>query len=147
MGVLGAYEPNIGDWNDIGRGMNVVAQMGILDIGQAAVVRDGYVLAVEAAEGTDAMLRRCQAFLRDSPSGVLIKRPKPGQERRADLPTIGVSTVESTVCVGLNGIAVAAGSTLIVDRAAVIAAADAAGIFVCGVSEEGEVEPLSEKKT
>jgi len=147
LGVLGVHEPNIGDWNDIGRGMNVVAQMGILDIGQAAVVRDGYVLAVEAAEGTDAMLRRCQAFLRDSPSGVLIKRPKPGQERRADLPTIGVSTVESVVCVGLNGIAVAAGGTLIVDRAAVIAAADAAGIFVCGVSEEDEVENLLEEKT
>ena len=125
----------------------MVAQMGIMDIGQAAVVRDGYVLAVEAAEGTDAMLRRCREFRGDRPSGVLVKRPKPGQERRVDLPTIGVATVEGVSGVGLKGIAVAAGGALIVDRSAVIAMADATGIFVCGVPVEDNVEYILEEKT
>ena len=140
LGVIGVHEPNTGDRTDITRGMDVVAQLGVMDIGQAAVVRDGYVLAVEAAEGTDAMLRRCREFRGERAGGVLVKRPKPGQERRVDLPTIGVSTVEGASNAGLKGIAVAAGGSLIVDREAVAAAADAAGIFVCGVPEEDEAE-------
>ena len=140
LGVIGVHKPNTGDRTDITRGMDVVAQLGVMDIGQAAVVRDGYVLAVEAAEGTDAMLRRCREFRGERLGGVLVKRPKPGQDRRVDLPTIGVSTVEGASDAGLKGIAVAAGGSLIVDREAVAAAADAAGIFVCGVPEEGEAE-------
>ena len=144
LGVFGIHEPDFDDRTDIERGMEVVAQLGLMDIGQAAVVRDGYVLAVEAAEGTDAMLRRCKEFRRDKPGGVLVKRPKPGQERRVDLPTIGISTVEGTDVAGLNGIALAAGGALIVDRLAVVAAADAAGIFVCGVLQDDEEHQLEE---
>ena len=140
LGVIGVHKPDSSDRTDITRGMDVLAQLGIMDIGQAAVVRDGYVLAVEAAEGTDAMLRRCREFRGERPGGVLVKRPKPGQERRVDLPTIGVATVEGASHAGLKGIAVAAGGSLIVDREAVAAAADAAGIFVCGVPEEDEAE-------
>ena len=76
-----------------------------------------------------------------------MKRPKPGQERRVDLPTIGVSTVAGAASIGLKGIAVTAGGALIVDRAAVIVAANAAGMFICGVSEEEEVEHLLEEET
>lgn len=134
LGNLGAHEPDASDRADIARGMEVVVQMGRMDIGQAAVVRDGYVLAVEAAEGTDAMLRRCAQFRAEGRSGVLVKRPKPDQERRVDLPTIGVPTVREAAAAGLKGIAVQAGGALIADRAAVAEAADAAGIFVCGVA-------------
>jgi DUF1009 family protein len=134
LGALGAHEPDAGDRADIARGMAVVAQLGAMDIGQAVVVRDGYVLAVEAAEGTDAMLRRCGDFKGAERGGVLVKRPKPGQERRVDLPTIGVPTVEGAAAAGLKGIAVAAGGALIADRGAVAAAADTMGIFVCGVA-------------
>lgn len=141
VGSLGAHEPDAGDRADIQRGMAVVAQLGAMDIGQAVVVRDGYVLAVEAAEGTDAMLQRCCQFHTTEFSGgstagragVLVKRAKPGQERRVDLPTIGVPTVQGAVAGGLKGIAVEAGGALIADREAVVEAADAAGIFVCGV--------------
>ncbi len=137
-GNFGAHEADAADWADIRRGMAIVAELGRLDIGQAVVVRDGYVLAVEAAEGTDAMLQRCVQFRTGDRAGVLVKRPKPGQERRVDLPTIGVATVEAVAAAGLKGIAVEAGGALVTDLDAVAAAADAAGIFVCGIGA-GEV--------
>ena len=90
-------------------------------------------MAIEAAEGTDAMLGRCRAVRRDGPGGVLVKVRKPGQEDRADLPTIGVSTIASVAAADLAGIAVEAGGTLIIDRPAVIAAADSAGLFLIGI--------------
>lgn len=143
-GSLGVHQPDAGDRADIERGMEVVARLGAMDIGQAVVVRDGYVLAVEAAEGTDAMLQRCGQFRprefsegqAGGRAGVLVKRPKPGQERRVDLPTIGVPTVQGAAAAGLKGIAVEAGGALIADREAVVQAANASGIFVCGVVVE-----------
>ena len=78
---------------DIARGMRIARAIGALDIGQAVVVQQGLVLGVEAIEGTDALLRRCAALRRDGPGGVLVKAEKPGQERRADRPTIGPRTV------------------------------------------------------
>ncbi|MDA1098706.1 MAG: UDP-2,3-diacylglucosamine diphosphatase LpxI [Proteobacteria bacterium] len=137
-GSMGSHEPDASDRADIKRGMEVVGLLGRLDIGQAVVVRDGYVLAVEAAEGTDAMLQRCGQFRAAGPArgraGVLVKRPKPNQERRVDLPTIGVATVRAAAAAGLKGIAVEAGGALVANRQAVADAADAAGIFVCGVA-------------
>ena len=84
------------------------------------------------------MLQRCVQFRTGDRAGVLVKRPKPGQERRVDLPTIGVATVEAVAAAGLKGIAVEAGGALVTDLDAVAAAADAAGIFVCGIGA-GEV--------
>ncbi len=135
-GVLGRYRPGRGDVADITTGLRVVQRMGDLDIGQGAVVARSHILAVEAAEGTDAMLTRCRnikqwgLFRR---SGVLVKCPKPGQELRIDMPTIGPDTVERAARAGLRGIAVAAGQTLIADRAALIAAADHHKMFVQGI--------------
>jgi len=118
----------------------VVGALGRLDVGQAAVVAKGYVLAVEAAEGTDAMLVRC-AELRElgrirrrSRAGVLVKAPKPGQEERVDLPTIGPETVKKAAAAGLAGIAVAAGQVLMAERAATIGAANQHGLFLVGVT-------------
>jgi DUF1009 family protein len=79
------------------------------------------------------MLRRIPGVARPGPGGVLVKRAKPGQERRADLPTIGPETVSNAVAAGLRGVAFEAGGTILAGREAMIAAADAAGIFVLGV--------------
>ena len=132
-GVYGAVEPDAAARGDIGRGVEVVRGLGHLDIGQAAVVQHGVVLGVEAIEGTDALIARCRTLHGDGPGGVLVKISKPGQERRVDLPTIGVATVEAAAAAGLRGIAVEAGGALVVDREATVAAADRAGLFVVGI--------------
>lgn len=132
-GTLGAVDTGPEDRRDIARGIEVVRALGALDIGQAAVVRRGYVLALEAAEGTDEMLRRCIAFAEGNPAGVLVKLPKPGQERRADMPTIGLPTLQGCKAAGLRGIALEAGGALIDDRDAVVEFADAHEIFVVAI--------------
>ncbi len=137
-GKLGAKAPSREDAIDIALGFEVIAALGRFDIGQATVVVRGHVLAVEAAEGTDAMLARTAALRqwgrrgRDDRSGVLVKAPKPQQDKRVDLPTIGPATVAAVAAAGLAGIAVAAGEVLIAEREATVAAADKAGIFLFG---------------
>lgn len=133
-GNLAAVHPDHEAEADIAVGCRVARSLGLLDIGQAVVVQQGMVLGVEAIEGTDALLARVKDLRRDGPGGVLVKIKKPGQESRADLPTIGTATVEGARTAGLKGIAVEAGSTLIIDRTAVVAAADSAGLFVIGIS-------------
>ena len=88
---------------------------------------------MEAAEGTEALLNRCGTLPRTDRGGVLVKLPKPGQEKRADLPAIGPRTVGRAVAAGLAGIAVATGATLVFETARVVADADAAGLFIVGV--------------
>ncbi len=133
-GVLGAVEPDDVALADIQRGVEVARGVGALDVGQAAVVQQGFVLAVESVEGTDAMIARSGEMRRQgAPGGVVVKVSKPEQEKRADLPTIGPSTIKAASAAGLRGVAVEAGGALIIDREGVVKAADAAGIFVMGV--------------
>ncbi len=132
-GVLGAVRPDAAALADIERGRAVVRALGTVDVGQGCVVQPGIVLAVEAIEGTDAMLARAAALARPGPGGVLIKLVKPGQDRRADLPAIGPDTLRHAQAAGLRGVAFEANGTLMTDRAACIAAADAAGLFLLGV--------------
>ncbi len=114
-GVIGRYRPSQRDRTDIARALDVIAALGPFDVGQAAVVTDNNVLAVEAAEGTDNLLNRIAELRRlgrvTSPPGigVLVKAPKPGQDRRFDLPSIGPRTVENVARAGLAGLAVTAG--------------------------------------
>jgi DUF1009 family protein len=131
-GLYGACRPDEQAEIDLAYGFRVVAALGALDIGQAVVVQQGVVLGVEAAEGTDALIRRCGGLRRAGPGGVLVKAKKPEQERRADLPTIGPRTVELAHEAGLRGIAVEAGASLIVDRDRVVALADQCHLFVIG---------------
>jgi len=135
-GALGRHQPDQSQLSDIARGVEVARALGALDVGQAVVVQQGHVLGVEAAEGTDALLGRCADLRRDGAGGVLVKIAKPDQERRTDLPTIGVTTVAAAHKAGLSGIAVEADGSLIVDREAVIEAADAEGIFVVGIDPD-----------
>ncbi len=142
-GVLGAVQPGPGDEADIARAAAVVRALGELDIGQGAVVRGGVVLAVEAAEGTDAMLKRCAGLLERRAAaqkrrGVLVKLPKTGQERRIDLPALGVATVRLAAEAGLAGIAFEAGGALLVNVGAMIEEADANGLFLLGLKAGGE---------
>lgn len=139
-GTLGNKTPSAEDLADIETAFRVVSALGRFDVGQAAVVVKSHVLAVEAAEGTDAMLARC-AELREAGragrggrAGVLVKAPKPGQEERVDLPTIGPDTVNRAAAAGLAGIAVAAGQVLMAERAATIEAANRHGLFLLGVT-------------
>jgi DUF1009 family protein len=121
-------------------GFAVRAALGPLDAGQAVVVADGKVMAIEGAEGTDAMLRRVAGMRSragsDGPrSGVLAKGPKPGQELRVDMPAIGPRTAELAAAAGLAGIAAEAGAVLLLDRSETIRAADAAGIAIEGLPQ------------
>jgi hypothetical protein len=133
-GGYGALLPDATAESDIERGLAVARALGAQDVGQSVVVQQGVVLGVEAIEGTDGLLRRCAALRLEGPGGVLVKISKPGQEPRADLPTIGVGTIEAAAAAGLRGIAIEAGAALVVDREAVAAAADAAGLFVVGLA-------------
>ncbi len=135
-GLLTRAAPDALAMTDIERGGRVARTLGGLDVGQGCVVQAGLVLAVEAIEGTDAMLARAGALRREGPGGVLVKTVKPGQDRRADLPTIGPATVAGAVAAGLRGIAFEAGGTLLAEREATIAVADAAGLFLLGFDPE-----------
>lgn len=132
-GNMSERSPSENDRSDIEMAARVAKAMGALDVGQAVVVQQGVVLGVEAVEGTDALLERCASLKREGQGGVLVKLKKPQQERRADLPTIGADTVRRAAEAGLNGIAVEAGQSLILDRPEVIAEANRLGLFVVGI--------------
>ena len=131
-GLLSRAAPDAVAMADIRRGVAVARALGAVDVGQGCVVQQGVVLAVEAAEGTDAMLARCGGLARPGRGGVLVKLVKPGQDRRADLPTIGPETIRAAAGAGLRGVAFEAGGTILADREAAMAAADAAGVFLLG---------------
>lgn len=140
-GTLGKIRPSAADLRDAALAARIVAATGALDIGQGAVVANGICLAVEAIEGTDIMLANVAALpperraIAPPPSGVLFKAPKPGQDRRLDLPAIGPKTVEGVVKAGLRGIIAEADAVVLAEEAATRAAADRAGIFIHGVAE------------
>ncbi|TQD33613.1 LpxI family protein [Rhodobacter capsulatus] len=125
------------DQLDAARAAEIVAALGAVDVGQGAVVARGLCLGVEALPGTDALLDFVAAHRGLVPmpkAGVFFKAPKPGQDRRIDLPALGPQTVARVAAAGLCGIVFEAGGVLLLDRAATIAAAEAAGIFLWGRS-------------
>jgi len=163
-GVLTRARPGPGAERDVARAVSAHRAMGAADVGQALVVAQGHVIAVEAQPGTDWMLASLLARgserlptggLLDDPFGVaadmfggpaqaarprrdpalpqgglLYKAPKPGQDRRADLPAIGPETVRGAAAAGLEGIAIEAGGVMVLDREGTVAAADAGGLFL-----------------
>lgn len=137
-GALGRVQPDAAQLADLKKALHVAEKAGELDIGQGAVVCDGLVLAVEAQEGTDAMLARVAGLPADlrgsagAPKGALGKAPKPIQDLRVDMPVIGTRTVEMAAAAGLAGVGGVAGRLILIDRAAIIEAADRLGLFVWG---------------
>jgi hypothetical protein len=142
-GPIGARLPNERDRADIARGLALLRATSPFDIGQAAIVADNQVLAVEGPEGTDMTLARVAELRRDGRirtpvgTGVLVKAVKVGQDHRIDLPSIGPHTVDGATAAGLAGIAVIAGSTIVAEPERIAAAADRARIFVVGVDTDG----------
>lgn len=134
-GLLSAKKPSSTDLADIRIAIDIVRKRGGDDLGQGAVVATGEVLDVEDDSGTDAMLKRVAATRTQGgmTGGVLVKLPKPGQDRRVDLPAIGVATVENTASARLAGIAYEASGALIADAEGVARRADELGIFVIGL--------------
>jgi DUF1009 family protein len=139
-GIVGKHRPRRTDEDDIGFGFDLLRAIGSFDVGQAAIVSGMHALAVEAAEGTASMIARVAEMRKNGRvklperAGVLVKAPKPNQDRRVDLPAIGPDTIAQAKAAGLLGIAVEAGSTVVADTAALIRAADKAGLFVIGVA-------------
>ncbi|MBU1384307.1 MAG: UDP-2,3-diacylglucosamine diphosphatase LpxI [Alphaproteobacteria bacterium] len=137
-GALGAITPTADQLSDLKKAIHVAEKAGELDIGQGAVVCDGLVLAVEAQEGTDAMLARVASLpadLRGSPAGrkgALGKAPKPIQDLRVDMPVMGPRTVELAAAAGLAGVGGVAGKLILIDHPAIVEAADRLGLFVWG---------------
>lgn len=140
VGLLGRRAPDKAAGTDIDKAMSAARAIGVIDAGQAAVVINGRVAALEAAEGTDQMLDRV-ARLREAGrlkwsgrAGILAKCAKPQQDLRVDMPTIGPKTVKAAAEIGLAGIAVEAGRVMIVERPEVIALADRSDVFIVGVA-------------
>jgi DUF1009 family protein len=147
-GPLTAAEPNRSDWRDIEAARRAAKAIGELDIGQAAIAVGGRAVALEGIEGTAGLLDRMRELrghgrLAGRTGGVLVKCAKPGQELRADLPTIGPQTVEAAHAAGLVGIAVEAGRSLILEAPATLARANALGLFIVGLpsAERANGEP------
>ncbi|QPC92872.1 DUF1009 domain-containing protein [Mesorhizobium sp. INR15] len=143
-GTLTATGPKQSDWRDIEAARQAAKAIGALDIGQAAIAIGGRAIALEGIEGTQGLLERTRELrghgrLAGKARGVLVKCAKPGQELRADLPSIGPQTVESAHAAGLAGIAVEAGRSLILEGPATIARANALGLFIVGLPA---VEPM-----
>ncbi|TIT25188.1 MAG: DUF1009 domain-containing protein [Mesorhizobium sp.] len=137
-GLLTKAAPRKSDWRDIEAAHAAAKAIGALDIGQAAVAVGGRAIALEGVEGTDGLLERTKQLrghgrLAGRSRGVLVKCAKPGQELRADLPSIGPLTVEAAHAAGLAGIAVEAGRSLVLEGPATIGRANALGLFVIGL--------------
>ncbi len=134
--LVGSLTPR--DEADATRAAAIVAALGAVDVGQGAVVSQGLCLAVEALPGTDAMLDWVAATRTlPGPSGVFYKAPKPGQDRRVDLPAIGVETLRRAHAAGLAGVAFAAGGVLLLDRPALEAEAARFGLFLWSRASSG----------
>ncbi len=135
-GVLGKHSPKKTDFIDIERGFEVSQILGGCDVGQSVVVQEGIVLGVEAAEGTDGLLKRIKNLTRKGRKGVLVKTCKPQQDRDLDMPAIGVDTIIAAAKADLAGVVVHANSSIIIDREAVIKTADKHKIFLLGFDLE-----------
>lgn len=133
-GVYGRVKPSRDDMSDIERGWTVAKAIGAVDVGQAVVVQEGLVLAMEAIEGTDMVLSRASQLRKPGKAPVMVKVLKPGQDMRVDLPAIGLQTIDMFIKYGIGGIAVEAGGILLIEREAVIKKADEHGIFIIGLS-------------
>jgi lipid-A-disaccharide synthase len=142
-GVLGAVGVAETFYADIEVGVSAALRLGKRDVGQAVIVKSGKVIIEEDKSGTAKMIKRSSGSSFASEGGLLVKLKKPGQDRRMDLPTIGISTVHQAGEVGLAGIVIEAGETIIVDLEGVISAANEKGIFIKAVNLKKDPRTLS----
>lgn len=139
-GVWGKKVPNETQKESIRIGMKGARAIGYLDIGQAAIVKDGLVLGLEGVEGTAQLIERCASLRgKSNKGGFLVKAAKPDQEERVDLPSIGPDTIKALAHHHYEGVAVLADHALVLEEDKVKALADAHKLIVCGVDEEGSL--------
>jgi hypothetical protein len=129
-GLIAGREPGEEARADISRGISVLAALAPVDVGQAVVVQSGLILGVEAVEGTDELIRRTAKLRREGPPPILVKAPKPQQDRRLDLPTVGAATARSLAESGFAGLAIEAGGVMLMEREDVVRIVDEAGMFL-----------------
>jgi len=137
-GICGKTKPTKEDFEDIKIGIKVSKTLGALDIGQACVVQEGVILAVEAKEGTDGMMDRIPSLKRSGKAPVVVKTARPGQDPRVDMPTIGPKTIEAMKRNGIKGMAVEGGGTILLEKDKTMKMADEAKIFIVGVRDESQ---------
>jgi UDP-2,3-diacylglucosamine hydrolase len=133
-GTLGGRQPTPEELDDIAFGYRMADAVAALDIGQTLVVKDKAVVAVEAMEGTDAVIRRAGEIA--GPGTRIVKVAKPNQDMRFDVPVVGVATIDMMKAAGATAISIDAAKTLIVDGDRFLEAADAAGVAVIGRATE-----------
>jgi DUF1009 family protein len=132
-GILAGEAPTATARSDIARGRDILEALSPHDVGQGCVIGAGLCLGIETLQGTNALLRfvgDTPAYLRRDGGGVLVKRPKTGQDLRVDMPAIGPDTIRAAAAAGLDGIAIAAGAVLIIDRPAVLSLCREHGLFL-----------------
>jgi UDP-2,3-diacylglucosamine hydrolase len=132
-GTLGKVKPNQQNNEDISTGYRIAKIIGANDIGQSIIIENGLVIAVEASEGTDRMIKRSLNLKKEKKAGVLIKVIKPMQDKRIDRPVIGIDTIKAVKKAGLDGIALESNEILILNYSDVILYADEEGLFVEGI--------------
>ncbi|MGH7216929.1 MAG: LpxI family protein [Nitrospiraceae bacterium] len=133
-GTLTARAPSEKEWEDIRYGWDVAHDIGRLDIGQCVVIKDRVVVAVEAVEGTDGAIKRGGDLAKEG--AVVVKRSKPQQDLRFDLPAVGPRTIEVMVSVKASVLAVEAGRTVLLDREITLDKAKSARIAIVGIKQE-----------
>ncbi|MEM0900298.1 MAG: UDP-2,3-diacylglucosamine diphosphatase LpxI [Pseudomonadota bacterium] len=141
VGPLGRIKPSAKMVSSIQKGFHAAKALGAMDAGQGVVVLGRRIVALEGAEGTDAMLARVADLkkigrLPDGKGGILVKVSKPSQELRVDMPTSGPKTIEGAIAASLDGVALEAGKTLVADRAEMIAKADEHRLFIVGTTDD-----------
>ena len=135
-GPMTRRSPSPKEWEDLRYGWEVAREIGRLDIGQCVIVKDRVLVAVEAVEGTDEAIRRGGALAGDAT--VVVKRSKPQQDLRFDLPAVGPATIETMVAVKASALAVEVGRSVMLDREAMLANAERAGITIVGLPSDRE---------
>ncbi|MFV0430790.1 MAG: lipid-A-disaccharide synthase [Alphaproteobacteria bacterium] len=145
-GMIGHIYPSLQSFEDTKKAFDIAKEIGRLDIGQACIVNEGRVVAVEALEGTDRMLERTACMKDQSHGGVLLKAAKPNQEMRVDMPSIGLKTLYNAQKAGLKGVALEAGAALILEPETIAAKADELGLFLMGVNEASFTDKSLVKK-
>jgi hypothetical protein len=130
-GVLTKRQPDFGEWQDIYFGCNIAKEMGFLDIGQTVAIKNKAVVAVEALEGTDALIRRAGRIARRGV--IIVKVSKPNQDMRFDIPVVGLNTVKNLIKSGANALAIEADKTLFIDKEPAVRLADKRGIVIVAV--------------
>lgn len=136
-GPLTARTPSEKEWEDIRYGWDVAEAIGRLDIGQCVVIKDRVVVAVEAVEGTDEAIKRGGDLAKDG--AVVVKRSKPQQDMRFDLPAVGPRTIEVMASVKASVLAIEAGRTILLDREIMLEKAKSARIAIVGIAK---LEPI-----